>query len=126
MEVRNLRLRKEAFDRAGRCCEKCGTFKGIQVHYRTIPSEGGEEELANTTVLCPHCYREFLFFTETEASFEDWISLPPAPVVVQFLLESPEHAHRGDLCRMLRDIAEEARKTKGFWWDKHHRDVRLF
>ncbi|HPJ27267.1 MAG TPA: HNH endonuclease signature motif containing protein, partial [Synergistaceae bacterium] len=89
MEVRNLKLRKESLDRAERRCEKCGTFKGLRVYYEIAPPKGGEDTLENAAVLCPDCHREYLFLSESSVSYKAWLSLPPAPVVMQVLLESP-------------------------------------
>ena len=126
MEVRNLKLRKESLDKAERRCEKCGTFKGLRVYYRVSPPRGGEDTLENAAVLCPHCYREFLFLSESAIPYDMWCSLPPAPVVAQILLESPEEASVKELRELLEDLAQVARNTPGFWWGKHHHENRLF
>jgi hypothetical protein len=126
MEVRNLKLRKESLDRAERRCEKCGTFKGLRVYYKIAPAKGGEDTLDNAAVLCPHCYREYLFLMEDSISCDAWHRLPPAPVVVQALLDVPEETTVAELREILERIAEEARQNPGFWWGKHHHENHLF
>ncbi len=125
MEVRNLKLRKESLDRVERRCEKCGTFKGLRVYYKISPPRGGEDVLENAAVLCPHCYREYLFM-EDSVSYEAWCRLPPAPVIARILAEIPEDTRASELRELLEQIAREARNSPGFWWGKHHHDNPLF
>lgn len=50
------RNRKAALRRAGRRCEKCQSWKDVQVDHVIPVSQGGTHALANLMVLCGDCH----------------------------------------------------------------------
>ena len=117
--IHNLKLRREALERAHRRCEKCGCLTNLKV-YPAVPfAAGGADSLDNVVVLCLYCHREMCQMKAGGFDFRAWLSLPPAPVVAKMVLESPEGVPVETLRDLLRTLAEEARGDEAFWWGKN-------
>ena len=50
------RQRRQAFDRAGHRCQRCGRAGRLECHHRTPISQGGANELWNLEVMCRACH----------------------------------------------------------------------
>lgn len=116
--IQNLKVRREALERARRRCEKCGCYTNLKVYYVVPPASGGPDAAENAVVLCMYCHREMCHLAAGGFSFRDWMALPPAPVVAKMLLEAPEEASAEALRALLRTLAAEARQENTFWWGK--------
>ena len=116
--IQNLKVRREALERAQRRCEKCGCQTNLKVHHVVPPSAGGPETVENAVVLCVYCHREMCHLKAGGFDFRGWMSLPPAPVVAKMVLEAPDDVPVETIRSLLRTLAEEARHDPAFWWGK--------
>jgi 5-methylcytosine-specific restriction endonuclease McrA len=81
--------RTSTFSRDGHRCRKCGSSSDLEAHHIKERVYGGADVLDNLITLCSRCHDEWTYAEPPAevASFDIWLTLPPARYLVALWLQ---------------------------------------
>ncbi len=101
--------RRKTIERDGHC-QKCRSTRGLEVHHKLERVYGGGDDLENLIALCDLCHAEWTWCQPGVISFDQWLLIPPARMLVAaWALPWPENKSAAEFRRELVVALEAAR-----------------